>query len=837
MAVRFCSPAPIATFKIDFYFPAENAIIYSVSAKSLYPVPPKTSDKPKNIPTIFIVFGATGDLMGKKIVPALFHLYKKGKFPKLFKIIGFSRRKLTQEHFVEFVRDLLVNHSEGSIVKDEMEQFLSYFLFQEGNFDEISYYKTLASRLGIVDSEWRVCSNKLFYLAVPPQYYKGIFERLHDSGLTIPCGPDEGWTRVIVEKPFGHDLKTAENLAVLLVKLFKEEQIYRIDHYLAKEMLQNILTFRFANNLFEEEWGNKLIERINIRTWESIGVEGRGQFYDGIGALRDVGQNHLLQMLALVTMEKPDSYDADNVRQKRAEILSTLNVLTSEEIKTKTFRGQYRGYRKVASVAQNSRTETYFRTYARLSHPRWRGVEIMLEAGKKLPLKKEIELILKHPTPCLCPPSKPHFRNRILITIEPKEGIVIEFWSKKPGLEHTFEKRKFNFLLRRVSERVQYVEEYEKLLLDCISGNQILFLSTPEIIASWRYIDPIIESWNKSLVPLMTYKPDSREIISLIDKKMASSQVGMNKELGIIGLGKMGGNVARRLAKAGWYVVGYNRTPADTKELEREGIEGAYSFEELVKKVKKPRVVLTLLTAGKPTDEVLNSLSKHLAPGDIIVEGANSFYEDSVRRAKLLEQKRIKFIDVGISGGPGGALNGACLMVGGDRELFDFVEALFQDMASPGAVAHFEGVGAGHFVKMVHNGIEYGMMQSIAEGFNILKNSPYELDLSEVARIYNNGSVVESRLVGWLESAFAKFGQDLKDLSGAVGFTGEGEWTVKTAKELKVPAEIIEKSFEFRVKSQKEANLPAGRQGFIGKILTGIRNQFGGHSIEKGKMT
>jgi glucose-6-phosphate 1-dehydrogenase len=796
--------------------------------RSFLPTPDLTAPV-RNIPTVFIIFGATGDLMGKKIIPALFHLYKKGKFPKLFKIIGFSRRDLSQDKFVEFVRGLLVNHSQVSS-KDDLEKFLAYFLYQKGQFDEIAYYKELAKSLGIQDQEWNICSNKLFYLAVPPHYYKGIFERLHDSGLTIPCGPDEGWTRVIVEKPFGKDLKTAEDLDLLLSRLFREEQIYRIDHYLAKEMMQNILTFRFANNLFEEEWSNKFISKINIRTWESIGVEGRGQFYDGIGALRDVGQNHLLQMLALVTCDRPDSNDADEVRKKRAEILSALKVLSPEEIQARTFRGQYKGYKKISNVSKNSKTETYFRTYARLSHPRWQGVEIMFEAGKKLPLRKEIEIILNHPSPCLCPAGKPHFRNRILITIEPRESIVIEFWSKKPGLEHSFVKRKFNFVFRRVTDRVQYVEEYEKLLLDCFSGNQLLFLSTPEIKASWRYIDPIIKSWDKNSVPLVAYKPDSKEIINLANKKMTETTAAMKKEIGIIGLGKMGANAARRLVKQGWHVVGYNRTDQDTRDLEKEGIDGAYSFEELTKKLKKPRVILTILTAGKPTDEVLDSLVSVLSPNDIIIEGANSFYKDTIARSKKVGKSGIKFIDAGISGGPGGALRGACLMVGGSRELFEYLKPFFDAMAKPGAVAHFEGIGAGHFVKMVHNGIEYGMMQSIAEGFNILKSAPYKLDLSEVARIYNNGSVVESRLVGWLESAFSKSGQDLKGLSGSVGYTGEGEWTAKTAKKLKAPAEIIEKSFEFRVESQKTPS-------FIGQILTAMRHEFGGHSTERGKMT
>lgn len=304
----------------------------------------------------------------------------------------------------------------------------------------------------------------------------------------------------------------------------------------------------------------------------------------------------------------------------------------------------------------------------------------------------------------------------------------------------------------------------------------------------------------------------------------------MKREIGIIGLGKMGGNVARRLTNARWHVVGYNRTADVVRNIEKEGIDGAYSIKELVRKLKKPRVILTILTAGNPTDEVLESLTEYLEPGDVIAEGANSFYKDSIRRANLVAKKGIKFIDVGISGGPPGALNGACLMIGGDRKTFEYLKPLFETMAKPGAVAHFEGIGAGHFVKMVHNGIEYGMMQSIAEGFNLLKKGPYKLDLVEAARIYNNGSVVESRLVGWLQDAFAKYGQDLKDLSGSVGFTGEGEWTAKTAKELKVPAEIIERSFEFRIKSQKNPS-------FIGKILTGIRNQFGGHSIKQGKMT
>ncbi len=304
----------------------------------------------------------------------------------------------------------------------------------------------------------------------------------------------------------------------------------------------------------------------------------------------------------------------------------------------------------------------------------------------------------------------------------------------------------------------------------------------------------------------------------------------MKKEIVIIGLGRMGGNAAKRLVNKGWHVVGYNRTAADTKELEDDGIDGVFSLSELAFKVSKPRVILLMVTSGKSTDEVLGSISKYLEPSDIIIEGSNSFYDDTIRRSKSIGKKGIKFIDVGISGGPGGALSGACLMVGGDKKLFDYLKPLFMDMAKPNAVMHFDGIGAGHFVKMVHNGIEYGMMQSIAEGFNLLKNGPYKLNMTDATTIYQNGSVVESRLVGWLRDAFVKFGNDLEDISGSVGFTGEGSWTAKVGKKLGFPISIIDGSVKFRVKSQKNPS-------FVGKILTGMRNQFGGHSIERGKMT
>lgn len=467
-----------------------------------------------NIPTVLVIFGATGDLMTKKITPALFNLFQKGKLPKLFRIIGVARRNISREEFHTHITQILKKSDEWNGNKKEAERFLNFFYYHQGKFETRKDYDTLAHELGRVDGEWKVCSNKLFYLAVPPQFYETIFKHLAGSGLTIPCGPEEGWTRVLVEKPFGSDEDTAEKLDLLLAKLFKEEQIYRIDHYLAKEMLQNILSFRFSNNILEEGWNNKFIEKIEIRLLETLGAEGRGAFYDGVGALRDVGQNHLLQMLAFVTMEHPKNYGADVIRAARADILKHLVPPTKKEVYEHSFRAQYKGFRDIEGVKKRSQTETYFRIRGFLDTPRWRGVPIFFESGKRLKSPvKEIVVTYKHVEPCLCPAGAGHYKNKVVFSLEPREGIHITFLSKKPGLELQVEPRELEFIYRHRNLKSQYVEEYEKLLLDCIEGNQMLFLSTDEVKAMWRFIDPVVRWWRQDVVPLETYVPDTDKVI------------------------------------------------------------------------------------------------------------------------------------------------------------------------------------------------------------------------------------------------------------------------------------------------------------------------------------
>ncbi len=782
-------------------------------------------DPAKNIPTVFVVFGATGDLMARKIVPALHLLNEQKILPLMFRVLGVARKPLSNEGFRAHVSAILEKHK---IDTKNTASFLESFEYAEGHFEIESDYKKIAERLRAIDEQWGVCSNKLFYLAVPPDFFETLARNLSTSGLTDPCSPTEGWTRIIVEKPFGKDLETAERLDALLATLYREEQIYRIDHYLAKEMLQNILTFRFSNNLFENSWSNRFIERIDIRVHESVGVEERGIFYESVGALRDVGQNHLLQMLALVTMDRPASFDHGAIRKKRAEILEELKTLTPAEIPEATFRAQYTGYRLIAGVSADSDVETYFKIRAFLRTPAWRSVPIFIESGKRLgPAQKEIVVTFRHTTPCFCPSEGTHHKNTVTFELEPYEAIRVEFWSKKPGFDFGTERKALDFLYRDDKKKTQYVEEYAKLLHDCITGDQTLFLSTEEIKAMWRFTDPIIEAWQKNIVPLASYTPDTTTIadeairVELFSKNSAS----VERSIGIIGLGKMGKNIAMRLAEKGWRVIAHD--PAFTGEL--RGIEIVKSIADLAKNLPSPKLIWTMVPANKATEEVIfgtDGLSSILKNDDIVIDGGNSLYKDSQRRANELAKLGIEFIDIGTSGGPAGARNGACLMIGGKREVLDKLEGLFQDLAVGGGYIYAGSAGAGHFVKMVHNGIEYGMMQALAEGFAILKASDYKLDLSEVAAVYNHGSVIESRLTGWLQDALEIYGDDLLEISGSVAHTGEGMWTVDAAREMNIKAKVIEDALQFRIESEKSPS-------YIGKILSALRNRFGGHEAKK----
>ncbi|MBI4159985.1 glucose-6-phosphate dehydrogenase [Candidatus Wolfebacteria bacterium] len=778
-----------------------------------------------NAPSILVIFGATGDLAAKKIFPSLWRLFRQGRLPDRFSVIGFSRSKLAPEHFKKLVRDS-VEMRGGGVNEYDFSGFFLNFSYHAGVFENEESFSALTEKIAKRENSWGVCANKLFYLAVPPAAYEAIFKNLAAVKLNLPCGGNLGWSRMLIEKPFGADLESARKLQTLLSSYFKEEQLYRIDHYLFKEIVQGMENFRFSNNLFENTWNNATIDRIDIRLHETIGAEDRGNFYDAVGALRDVGQNHIPSMLALLTMDYPEG-GADAVRKNRAAILESLAPWNDALLTGRTYRAQYAGYQSIQGVQAHSQTETYFAVETGLTHPRWKGIPIYMEAGKRMAeARKEIVLTLKHPRVCHLCETGPHEPNKIVFRLEPNDEIVIHFWTKKPGFEHVVEERIFSFFLYEKEAKAQYVEEYAKILFAAMEGRQDFFVSTGEIEALWKFTDPIVNGWKRNLVPLAEYKPDTTPRPSFAKEKADTKDIKTDAiagEIGIIGLGKMGGNLARRLTAKKWKVVGFNKTPEAAREFGKEGVVGAYSIKDFVEKLHTPRIVW-LMVPHDAVDAVLEELVPLLEEGDIIVDGGNSFYKDSIRRAKKLKANGIHFLDVGVSGGPVSIQLGKfAIMVGGEKEIYEKSRPIFDAMSDTPS-GYMGKSGAGHFAKMIHNGIEYGMMQSLAEGFTILKKSPFKFRLKDVAKVYNQNSIITSRLTGWIEEGFREYGEDLKKASGIVAHTGEGEWTVKTAKALGVSAPAIEDSYLFRVRSKKNPS-------FTGKILSMLRAVFGGHKI------
>jgi glucose-6-phosphate 1-dehydrogenase len=775
------------------------------------------------IPTVFVIFGITGDLVKRKILFSLFDLYSKNLLPKMFQIVGFSRREWNDEQLRIYLHDILTTRKD--IDESKVKSFLVRCFYCEGDFDSSESYMSLALKLGNVDGEWKVCSNKLFYLAVPPSSYRPIVTHLKESGLTIPCGEEEGWTRVILEKPFGDNYKNAQELDQLLGQYFKEEQIYRVDHYLGKETVRNILAFRFTNSFLAPSWNNKNIESIHIRLYEKDGITARGNFYDGVGALRDVGQNHLLQLMALFMMDDPSNLSSENIRQKRIELLSKIIPISHETVDLQTTRGQYKGYLQEEGVTPDSKTETYFKIRLFVNDHHWLGVPVTLEAGKAMGEDKvEVEVAFKDRQNIVKYYKGNYCHNVLLYTIQPHEKINVSFLVKEPGHENYLKEKKFEFDYKNQFAKESFVEPYEKLILDMIKGDQTLFVSTEEILAEWNFVEPILDSWKTNNTPLHVYEKGKKFV-----HQVQEDFNPLPKEIAVVGLGKMGSGLALNLVRNGWKVFGYNRTYETAKRYETEGITVVKNIKDIVSQLPAPRVILLSLPAGAAIDETLfgtDGLIHYLQEGDIVIDGGNSFYKDSQKRAQMLKKNGIHFVDAGISGGPSGALHGACIMVGGEKKTYEYLLPLFTDLSLPQGVSFFEGFGAGHFVKMVHNGIEYGMMQSIGEGFEVIKRSEYDLDLQEVARIYNKGSVIESRLINWLYEAYIKYGTDLSSISGSVNYTGEGEWTVKAANEEKVPVKIIEESFKFRQLSQTDPS-------YTGQVVSALRNMFGGHDVTK----
>ena len=322
-------------------------------------------------PTIFIIFGITGDIASRKILPALLSLYVKKKISSKFAIIGFTPEYINKEDFRQSIRDNM-GISPGKFREEDVKHFVDHIFYEQGYYDRPESYFSLLKRLKCLDDGFKQCSNKLFHLSVAPSLLKNIVENLSVSGLSIPCEGNGGWTRIIIEKPFGYSETSAIEINNKLLKIFTESQIFRTDYYLAKDVIQNILSFRFSNSIFEPLWNRNHIEKVHIKLYKSCGIEDNGSYYDKVGALRDIGQSHLLQILALLSMEKPKVFDSEHFRKEKANIFKKLVIINKKTIQNCFVKAQYEGYKHEKNISEHAQTETYFRLKTNINNKRWK---------------------------------------------------------------------------------------------------------------------------------------------------------------------------------------------------------------------------------------------------------------------------------------------------------------------------------------------------------------------------------------------------------------------------------------------------------------------------------
>jgi glucose-6-phosphate 1-dehydrogenase len=447
-----------------------------------------------NSPFVIVIFGATGDLAQNKLLPALYSLFKKKSLGEKFYIVGFARREFSDDAYREMIGEELAVKNEH-----EWEKFARNLYYQQGMFDEETGYSALIKKLNGFDNEIGACITRLFYLATPPDNYETILSYLENTKLSEGCGQgSEKWTRLAIEKPFGKDVDNARHLDKLLAKIFEERQIYRVDHYLGKETMQNMLAFRFANSIFEPVWNKEHIDHVQITWAEKEGVRTRGKFFDGIGILRDVGQNHLLQMLATVAMEQPNGFFKESVRDARANAIKAIHCPGVGEVKNMVVRGQYEGYQQETNVASDSRTETFVAAKLFVDTPRFKDVPFYVRAGKKMAEEMmEINVVFKQTCHILFKEyGCPEIGNVLTIRIQPNEGITLQVIAKKPGNTLSLDTVDMQFSYHQ-SFGSHGADAYEKILLDILAGDQMLFNRSDELESSWHLISTILNGWER----------------------------------------------------------------------------------------------------------------------------------------------------------------------------------------------------------------------------------------------------------------------------------------------------------------------------------------------------
>lgn len=443
-----------------------------------------------------VIFGASGDLTHRKLIPALYNLFKIGRLGENFSVLGVARSELTDDSFRQKMRTALLENEETS--QETLDAFCAHLYYQAVNTSDPKDYAKLVPRLDELHDLYHTGGNTLYYMSTPPSLYGVIPECLAAHGLNTE---EYGWKRIIVEKPFGYDSKTAKELDVQIHRFFEEHQIYRIDHYLGKETVQNLLVLRFSNGWFEPLWNRNFIDYVEITGAEAIGVEERGGYYDGSGAMRDMFQNHLLQVLAMVAMEPPAIINADSMRDEVAKVLHSLRPLTLDDVEHHLVLGQYsageingkevKGYLQEKGVPPDSRTETYMALRCEIENWRWAGVPFYVRTGKRLPARvTEIVIHFKTTPHPVFSQNAPE--NKLIIRIQPDEGISMRFGLKKPGAGFEAKEVSMDFRYADLAG-AQVLTAYERLLLDAMKGDATLFARTDAVHAAWTFVQPILD--------------------------------------------------------------------------------------------------------------------------------------------------------------------------------------------------------------------------------------------------------------------------------------------------------------------------------------------------------